>query len=127
MSSYSRQILSGLIETSIGVLAGSMIESIFSAPNPNDPFEADVFESAAQLALNAVVIPVAGSFIVARIDPDNSTAGFLLFFGLLNAQPQLQAKMARISSDMKIGFVSSLNFSKGLAMKSVPPKHPDAK
>lgn len=127
MSSASRLILSGLIEAGLGVISGSVIESIFSAPNPNDPFEADVFEASGQLALNAILIPALGGFIVSRIDPDNSSAGFLLFFGLVSAQPQLQAKMSRISADMKIGFISSLNYSKGLTMKAAPPKHPDAK
>lgn len=127
MSSSANQILSGLIETSLGVICGSIVESIFSPPNPNDPFEADVFEASAQLALNAIIIPAVGSFIVSRIDPENSTAGFLLFFGLFNAQPNLHAKMSRISADMKIGFISAVNHSKGMALKAAPPKHPDAK
>ena len=121
------QVLTGLLETGIGAIAGVAIESIFSAADPGAPFEAEVFEAAAQIGLNAIVIPATGAFIVRRVDPNNSTAGFLLFWGLYTAQPSLSAKLARVSAEFKLGFRGVLDPNKGIELKSKPPKHPHSK
>lgn len=120
------QILTGLLETGIGALAGVAIESVFSSADPGAPFESEVFEAAAQLGLNALVIPATGAFIVRRIDPNNSTAGFLLFWGLSTAQPNLHAKLRRINAEFRLGLLGAIDKNAGIELKSKPPKHPHA-
>ena len=105
-SVISEVALNGLFEFGLGLGLGAVIDTVAPAQDESKGWQAEAIETAITVSVNAVVLQTAGSFLIRRVSPGNTSAGILLGWGMFLGQPNLLAKVKEVVAGLKIGAVA---------------------
>ena len=90
-------VKSSVINATMGVLIGAVIETIVPPYDASSSIAAKAFEATVQVALNGVGLSIVGGVLAS----DDPTYGFPFAVGLLDAQPHLAKRLADLAGLVK--------------------------
>jgi len=116
----SKTFTDGLLEFGMGLGMGVLLDTIAPAPDTDKSWQSTAIEVAVQVGVQAVLLQTAGSFVLRRVSPDNSSTGFMLASGLYHGQPNLGDKIRMVTAQLKVGALAFINQDAGMAAKVAP-------